>query len=82
LVTDSGLPMILATALVASLRMSEQVTASTGMLVKRFKVGIFLKFLLFPTKPKPVSFSLDMEVGITVRAEPKPVAYQFIYFYL
>ena len=32
--------MILATALVQSLRISEATTASTGTLVKRFKVGI------------------------------------------
>ena len=33
--------MILATALVASLRMSEATTASTGTFVKRFRVGIY-----------------------------------------
>ena len=38
--TDSGLPMILATALVQSLRMSDATTASTGTLVLRFNVGI------------------------------------------
>lgn len=38
--TDSGLPMILATALVASLRMSEATTESTGTFVNRFNVGI------------------------------------------
>lgn len=59
--------MILATALVASLRMSEQVMASTGMLVKRFKVGIFLILLLFPTNQN--QWLSDMEVEITVRAK-------------
>lgn len=39
--TDSGLPMILATTLVASLRISEAITESTGILVNKFKVGIF-----------------------------------------
>jgi len=38
--TDSGFPMIFATALVEYLRMSEATTMSTGMFVKRFKVGI------------------------------------------
>jgi len=38
--TDSGFPMIFATAFVASLRMSEATTVSTGTFVKRFKVGI------------------------------------------
>lgn len=38
--TDSGLPIILATALVASLRISEATTASTGTFVNRFRVGI------------------------------------------
>ena len=36
--------MILERALVASLRISEVVTASTGMFVKRFKVGISSSF--------------------------------------
>lgn len=45
--TDSGFPMIFATALVASLRMSEAITASTGTLVNRFKVGIALPLLLY-----------------------------------
>lgn len=47
--TDSGLPMILATALVASLRMSEAVTASRGTLVNKFKVGIFCILLVSPS---------------------------------
>lgn len=33
--------MILATTLVASLRISEAITESTGILVNKFKVGIF-----------------------------------------
>lgn len=47
--TDSGFPMIFATALVASLRMSEAITGSTGMLVKRFKVGIAVLLLQLST---------------------------------
>ena len=38
--------MILATALVASLRISEAITASKGIFVNRFKVGIAELFLL------------------------------------
>jgi hypothetical protein len=38
--TDSGLPRILATALLASLRISEVTTLSTGTLVCRFTVGM------------------------------------------
>jgi hypothetical protein len=38
--------MILERALLASLRISEVVTASTGMFVKRFKVGISFFFLV------------------------------------
>lgn len=45
--TDSDLPRILATALVASLRMSEAITASTGTFVYKFNVGIFISFSLF-----------------------------------
>ena len=41
-ITDSGLPMILATALEQSLRMSAATTASTGTLVLRISVGILL----------------------------------------
>lgn len=45
---DSGFPMILETAFVASLRMSEATTESTGTFVNKFRVGIFviLFFLL------------------------------------
>lgn len=42
--TDSGLPMILETAFVASLRMSEATTASTGRFVNKFNVGITFFF--------------------------------------
>lgn len=45
--TDSGLLRILATALVASLRMSEAITASTGTFVYKFNVGIFIPISLF-----------------------------------
>jgi hypothetical protein len=38
--TDSGFPMIFATALLASLRKSDVLTASPGTLVCSFKVGI------------------------------------------
>jgi hypothetical protein len=38
--TDSGLPRILATVLLASLRISEVTTLSTGTLVCRFTVGM------------------------------------------
>lgn len=44
--TASGFPMILETALVASLRMSAATTASTGTFVNKFKVGIFRWLLL------------------------------------
>lgn len=64
--TDSGLPMILATALVASLRMSEHVKAMTGMFVNRFKVGIFF-FLFLQTKQELQNQWLSaVEVEITV----------------
>lgn len=40
MITDSGLPMILASVRLQSLRMSEAVTASTGTFVLKFNVGI------------------------------------------
>lgn len=60
--TDSGLPMILATALVASLRMSEDVTASTGIFVKRFKVGIFFDSDKSELSRKPNGFVFFVDV--------------------
>lgn len=47
--------MIFETALVASLRMSEAITGSIGMLVKRFKVGIFF-YKFFWENSKDFSF--------------------------
>ena len=52
-ITDSGLPMILATALEQSLRMSAATTASTGTLVLRISVGILLVLRARPRLPSP-----------------------------
>lgn len=65
-VTDSGFPMIFATALVASLRMSEATTASTGMFVKRFKVGIVFLLLLYShSKPFGIRWVFSLQSSHT-----------------
>lgn len=76
-VTDSGFPMIFATALVASLRMSEATTASTGMFVKRFKVGIVFLLLLY-SHSKPFGDKVGLLSSVFSLHTPMRVCYNDI----